>query len=408
VVQLHEVESGKVRHTLRDGKHRLTSLAFSGDGKRLAAGAVEVQSMRGLSGMTAGARIRLWDVASGDEQTLTEQGQKVAFLPGGKAIVSTGWYIEMTPAKGGGFSVGGGSRGGVWSLARNRRLHTFEQPGRALALSHDGRYLATGVGSYRHSGGLIINSKGDPSGIGLHETATGKTVWTRSVKPADAAILTLTPDGRTLIAGGMDGGLNYHDLAPEDWSAPTGWKAADYQRAWQTLAGEDAVRGYAAVWDLSSLRDESVAFLGKQMKATEPAGPAVRRLIADLDSNDFSTRQAAQKELAKFGGAVEAELREASRKASSKEVKLALAKLLADLERGGPGGEQVRQGRALTVLERIGTPAAVGVLKRLAAGAPGASLTEEARRALARLTHRQPLKPLAAPVPRPEAPRADR
>ena len=58
--------------------------------------------------------------------------------------------------------------------------------------------------------------------------------------------------------------------------------------------------------------------------------------------------------------------------------------LLARLERQGPSSETFRSIRAIETLERIGTPGAVAVLRRLARGAKGALLTEEALAALTR------------------------
>jgi hypothetical protein len=51
----------------------------------------------------------------------------------------------------------------------------------------------------------------------------------------------------------------------------------------------------------------------------------------------------------------------------------------------GAKGEPLRQARAVEVLEHIATPQAREVLRQLAAGAPGAWLTREAKAALERM-----------------------
>jgi hypothetical protein len=53
------------------------------------------------------------------------------------------------------------------------------------------------------------------------------------------------------------------------------------------------------------------------------------------------------------------------------------------VEAGTP--DALRRTRAVAVLERVGSPAAVGLLTKLAAGPPGGRTTRQAREALARL-----------------------
>jgi hypothetical protein len=64
--------------------------------------------------------------------------------------------------------------------------------------------------------------------------------------------------------------------------------------------------------------------------------------------------------------------------------------LLAKLETTGSTGtgEPLRTSRAIEVLERIAAPEARQLLTKLAAGAPGAEPTREAKAALERLTKR--------------------
>jgi hypothetical protein len=55
--------------------------------------------------------------------------------------------------------------------------------------------------------------------------------------------------------------------------------------------------------------------------------------------------------------------------------------------------ERIRERRAVEALERLGTPEAREVLRRLAWGVPGTWRTEEARATLKRLTQRMTAKP---------------
>jgi len=62
-------------------------------------------------------------------------------------------------------------------------------------------------------------------------------------------------------------------------------------------------------------------------------------------------------------------------------------------ERWSPSAEWLRIGRALEVLEHIGSPEARQVLQALAEGAPGAMLTREAKAALERLARHSTAAP---------------
>jgi hypothetical protein len=62
-------------------------------------------------------------------------------------------------------------------------------------------------------------------------------------------------------------------------------------------------------------------------------------------------------------------------------------------QQGQPSGEQLRQVRAIEVLERIGTPEARALLESLTRGAAGARLTREAQAAVRRLSARANVEP---------------
>jgi hypothetical protein len=118
---------------------------------------------------------------------------------------------------------------------------------------------------------------------------------------------------------------------------------------------------------------------------TQDAGRTAR-LIAELDSEQFSSRQRASAALAKLGDAAEPDLRLALRRTRSAEQRRRLGQLLDKLAEDAP--EPLRACRALEVLERIGTAEAKSVLEVLAGGAAEARLTREARTALEQLAER--------------------
>jgi hypothetical protein len=132
-----------------------------------------------------------------------------------------------------------------------------------------------------------------------------------------------------------------------------------------------------------------VPFLAKRLQPAPPLDTKRwRKLLDDLDSDDFGVRTAAERELERLvGGLDRSLLRGALAASTSLEVRLRLKRLLARATLLA-AGEPLRGVRAIAVLERIGSPAAIGVLRRLAGGEPKARLTGEAKASLERLARR--------------------
>ncbi len=159
---------------------------------------------------------------------------------------------------------------------------------------------------------------------------------------------------------------------------------------WTDLAGENANLAYRAQGRLIlSAADagaaDAVAFLKQKMRPIPPVDTApFEKWIGELDSEQFAVRRTAMAELVKAGPSRRNALRKAQRRQISQEYHRRLELLLQKIERTPPSPSELQQGRALTVLERIGTPAAKEVLSTIADGAPEARITQEARYALAR------------------------
>jgi hypothetical protein len=109
--------------------------------------------------------------------------------------------------------------------------------------------------------------------------------------------------------------------------------------------------------------------------------------VADLGSESFARREAAEKRLTEAGDLAEASLRAAAQ-SDSVERQIRAARVLKSIESGTR--DRVRALRVVEVLEYLNTPMCRDVLKGLAAGAPGARQTLDARSALARLESSDP------------------
>src|SRR5262249_62048042 len=105
------------------------------------------------------------------------------------------------------------------------------------------------------------------------------------------------------------------------------------------------------------------------------------KLIGDLDSEQFALRRVATKELAKLAEQFEPLLRRSLETNPSEEVKRRIATILAN-SRVPPSGERLRTPRAIAILERIGTPEAEDVLRKLAGSDDTARETREAKESL--------------------------
>ncbi|MBL8794104.1 MAG: sigma-70 family RNA polymerase sigma factor [Planctomycetia bacterium] len=164
--------------------------------------------------------------------------------------------------------------------------------------------------------------------------------------------------------------------------------ADQLHRLWVDLGQADGTRARLAIQTLSAAPRESLPFLKQRLR---PPGPQERqltervcRLIADLDSEKFATRQQASDELVKLGFDALPLLRGRLMDQPSLEVRTRIEQVLERMG-GFPEAELVVPVRAVRVLEAVGTPEARRLLETLAAGPPGAPPTLAARAALARL-----------------------
>jgi hypothetical protein len=111
-------------------------------------------------------------------------------------------------------------------------------------------------------------------------------------------------------------------------------------------------------------------------------------VLADLDSDNFTTRQKAESRLKKLGPAAESLARAALEGRLSLEVRRRLERFIRALESDGRMRWR-RALRAVEVLEHAAGPEARQLLTDLAAGDPAGRLTAEAKAALGRLKARR-------------------
>lgn len=168
---------------------------------------------------------------------------------------------------------------------------------------------------------------------------------------------------------------------PRAWTAPPRRRRVDLAQAWEDLASERPAARWRAFSALVRAGDPSVTELERRL-AVAPGRLAA--LIDALDDEAWARRNAVSQRLVDLGrlaeGAVDAALEQASA-----EQRVRLAGIAARIaERRESVDEVALARRGLHALEQIGTPRALAVVRRVAAGDGLADAVQEARGILRR------------------------
>jgi RNA polymerase sigma factor (sigma-70 family) len=404
IVRFWDLDTGKERQRI-DVTNMRWPIAFSHDGAIVAC-------------VHDDGSIRLVETATGKERQRVPGSDDPDAPPSGAAFTPDGRSLVVLT----------GDVTHVWDLATGKEVRRFtfaeagpalipspmRQTGRAVT-SRDGRFIA--YGSPRGS-------------LAIHEVATGKLVrlieqllpgdranwfgfspdgrcvaWSVWPQPAihvlevasgeerlrldghKGAVTTLSfsEDGRTLVSASEDTTALVWKL----WDTPGASAGAlDRDAPWRALADEDARTAYAAMRRLAAVPKDAVALLRQRVTpVARPDEKRLAKLLADLDSQQFEVRDAAQAELAKVGETALPACRAALQAATSLELRRRLEGLMDQFaaETSKPSPERLRLLRSVEVLEMAGTAECRTLLQQLADGAPGAQLTEEAQTNLQRL-----------------------
>ena len=422
-----------VRHFAATGQHRGKSSAFSPDGRLLAVGG-NTGVIR-LFDLDTGRSVREVGKVEGTINALTWSADGKALAAGGldgsvRVLAAAGgkvlhefrgmegavWVVEFSPDGKALAAAGVDKTVHVWDLTTGKERHKLTGPQgqiESLAFSPDGRLLAAGPRGNTiwvwdaQSGELVNQLHGhttwiyavcfSPDGrslasgsldntIRLWETATWKERIRFEGHRGGVVALAFAPDGRTLASGSADNTALVWDLTGRPVRGRLA--AADLELVWGDLAGPDSSRAYRALWRLSTAPEEALPLLREALRpVTAVSADRIKRLVAELDDDDFNVREKATEELAKLGGAADTLLKQALEGKPSAELKQRVQHLL-DRPRTDAAPDRVRQVRALEVLEGMGTPEAKKLLEELARGAPGAELTEASKAILDRLGKR--------------------
>jgi hypothetical protein len=132
-----------------------------------------------------------------------------------------------------------------------------------------------------------------------------------------------------------------------------------------------------------SIGQASAALFQRTLLVVPASASDVAKLIADLDSPTFATRQKASQMLDTLSEKAEGAMRKALKDNPTLETRQRLEEILKKAD-----GEVLRRLRAIDALDQIGTAGAREVLESLAKSTPNPRVAEAAEAALARLDRR--------------------
>jgi WD40 repeat protein len=435
-VALHDPRTGRELAALKGQEGHLSGLAFSPDGKVLATAA-------------ASGRVRLWDGATGEARpALPKQPHPrldaLGFGPGGLCFVSgldlVCWDVTASKERarvrlsdvslswpalspdGRWLAVTTGDEAFVlWRLPEGQKVRGVgqERSGGALAFSPGGGTVvsaqpqwderdaarpaflwetATGgerlrlpaggptAAAFAPDGRLLVTAS-RAAGVRLWDALTGRELARLSGHRGYADAVAFSPDGSLLATGGADTTVLVWDvsalLPARARAAPL--RGAEVQALWDDLAADDPARAWRAAARLAD-DERSLPPLRERLRAgAGPDAARLAKLVAALDDEDFAAREKAHAELAELGRLAAPALRRALEGRPPPELARRAKELLDRLPQG-PSPAEIRLGRAVELLEMVGTAEARAALRDLGGDSEAAAA---ARSALERLARRQ-------------------
>jgi WD40 repeat protein len=260
--------------------------------------------------------VRIWDIATGKEVRWALRTKRNAFHR--VALSHDGRFL----ASGGDGPGWGGAANDpairVWELASGEEVATLvgnEEGTWDLDFSPDDRFLASGSGAKHTTHDATVR---------IWDLATGRQRRRFEGHLAAVNAVAFTSDGRSVVSGSEDGTALVWDAGDlqDTVKADKVLNSDALQAHWNTLAGNDARAAYRATWTLGV--PSAAEFLCEHLQAVAIAEPIT-------------------------------------------------------------APEVLRRVRVITALERTGTPEARGGLERVAQGNRDALETREAKASLARL-----------------------
>jgi hypothetical protein len=161
---------------------------------------------------------------------------------------------------------------------------------------------------------------------------------------------------------------------------------SECKKLYEQMGTKNMAVGYKAMGKLLGSPKSTLKMLQDELKPAPPDSDAlIRRLIKQLDDEEFKVRESAQNELIEIGGEYMDQLQAArDDEKTSEEARRRLKQVLERLPEGPPESV-IRNLWGIEILEQIGTPTAIETLSSIADGNPNSYITREAKASLQRL-----------------------
>ncbi len=189
-IALGDIVTGKPIRDLHVGT-MCTNVRFSPDGKRIVTGTTDKQA-------------QVFDMATGKRVCIFENHHapitRVAFLPGGQEAVSNGQDQHTR----------------IWNAetAQERLALAHPEVPWALAVSPDGRFIATGTGGSTFDNPILHKMhESKENMVRLWDTASGELIREMPGHTDVVYTMVFSPDGRTLVTGSWDATIRLWDVA---------------------------------------------------------------------------------------------------------------------------------------------------------------------------------------------------